>query len=112
MQDVIKQSSAHKRHQCCAILDHINIFQSRVIFQRRKNAQKNTGTRSQHQILQLPRRGGCRRVVTTQRLRPRGFARRGVGSVLVEHGRAHGSVGWAGHRSCGMGPGVLLGHVM
>lgn len=95
MQDFIKQSSAHKRHQCCAILDHINVFQSRIIFHRRKNAQKNTGTRSQ-QILGLLRRGGCRCVVTAQRPRPRGCARRGVGSVLVGHGRAWlCGLGWA-----------------
>lgn len=110
MQDFIKQSSAHKRRQCCAILDHINVFQSRIIFQRRKNAQKNTGTRSQ-QILGLLRRGGCRCVVTAQRPRPRGCARRGVGSVLVDMG-VHGFVGWDGHRSCGVRLGVLLGCVM
>lgn len=61
MQDFIKQSSAHKRHQCCAILDHINIFQSRIIFQQRDKAQKNMSSRYQHKILNLPGRGagGC-----------------------------------------------------
>jgi len=57
MQDFIKQSSAHKRHQCCAILDHINIFQSRIIFQQRDKTQKNMSSRYQHKILNHPRRG-------------------------------------------------------
>lgn len=57
MQDFIKQSSAHKRHQCCAILDHINIFQSRIIFQQRDKAQKNMISGYQHKILNHPRRG-------------------------------------------------------
>lgn len=56
MQDFIKQSLAHKRHQCCAILDHINIFQSRIIFQQRDKAQKNMISGYQHKILNHPRR--------------------------------------------------------
>lgn len=57
MQDFIKQSLAHKRHQCCAILDHINIFQSRIIFQQRDKTKKNMISGYQHKILNHPRRG-------------------------------------------------------
>lgn len=57
MQDFIKQSQAHKRHQCCAILDHINTFQSRIIFQQRDKAQKSVSSGYQHKILNYPRRG-------------------------------------------------------
>lgn len=85
MQDFIKQSSAHKRHQRCAILDHINIFQSRIIFQRRDKAHKNMRSRYQHKILNPPRRGagGC---LSTR-------ASRGA-RVLVR------AASKAGHRQC------------
>lgn len=82
MQDFIKQSSAHKRHQCCAILDHINIFQSRIIFQQRDKAQKNMISGYQHKILNHPRRdvGVCLSTQASQGLR----ARQDFGNISVE----------------------------
>lgn len=82
MQDFIKQSSAHKRHQCCAILDHINIFQSRIIFQQRDKAQKNMISGYQHKILNHPRRGVgvCLSTQASRGLR----ARQDFGNLSVE----------------------------
>lgn len=82
MQDFIKQSSAHKRHQCCAILDHINIFQSRIIFQQRDKAQKNMISGYQHKILKHPRKGVgvCLSTRASQGLR----ARQDFGNISVE----------------------------
>lgn len=82
MQDFIKQSSAHKRHQRCAILDHINIFQSRIIFQQRDKAQKNMISGYQHKILNHPRRGVgvCLSTWASRGLR----ARQDFGNISVE----------------------------
>lgn len=121
MQDFIKQSSAHKRHQRCAILDHINIFQSRIIFQRRDKAHKNMRSRYQHKILNPPRRGagGClsTRASRGARVLVRAASKEDTSSVsagprawlcVAARGCASGRPGlWRGVSCCGQVMGVL-----
>lgn len=90
MQDFIKQSSAHKRHQRCAILDHINIFQSRIIFQRRDKAHKNMRSRYQHKILNPPRRGAGGCLSTRASWGARAGCEQGRTLAVYQRGPGHG----------------------